>query len=83
MSKICIIIFFFAFAGVAFAHGKASKRQPLPDSTKIYEQLIEMEDEDAHYGRNIAGILPCFPQQYHLRTKRMWRRKPFRNRLGA
>jgi hypothetical protein len=57
MSKICIIIFFFAFAGVAFAHGKASKRQPLPDSTKIYEQLIEMEDEDAHYGRNIAGIV--------------------------
>ena len=42
---------------MAFAHGKASKRQPLPDSTKIYEQLIKMEDEDAHYGRNIAGIV--------------------------
>ena len=57
MSKIWIIIFSLAFVGVAFAHGKASKRQPLPDSTKIYEQLIELEDGDAHYGRNIAGIV--------------------------
>ena len=57
MSKIWIIIFSLAFVGVAFAHGKASKRQPLPDSTKIYEHLIDMEDEDAHYGRNILGIV--------------------------